>query len=87
MRIFKDSVFIFKKRDLSRLTIRPGLAGTVPVLRPCSGVPAGWWKCPGFLFVCEGHSKIRKNTVAGVKNFFFLENTLKIMQKPWVAGM
>ena len=58
---------------LTRLTIRPGLAGTVPVLRPCPGAPAGWWKCPGFLFVCEDHSKIRKNAwVAGViKDFFF----------------
>ena len=32
-----------------RLTIRPGLAGTAPVLRPCPGVPAGWSKCPFFL--------------------------------------
>ena len=55
-----------------RLTIRPGLCGTVPVLRPCPGVSAGWWKCPDSLFVCEGHSKIRKNTrVAGVETFFF----------------
>ena len=60
-----------------RLTIRPGLAGTVPVLRPCSGVPAGWWKCPGFLFVCEDHSKIRKNTMAGVKNLFFFKEHLE----------
>ena len=52
----------------------------VPVSRPCPGVPAGWWKCPDFLSVCEDHSKIRKNTVAGVKTFFFFENTLKITQ-------
>ena len=71
-----------------RLTIRPGLCGTVPVSRPCPAVSAGWWKCPVFLFVCEGHSKIRKNTrVAGVETFFFLEITLKIAQKPWVAGV
>ena len=35
---------------VGRLNICPGLAGTVSVLRPCPGVPAGWWKCPGFLF-------------------------------------
>ena len=38
---------------LTRLTIRPGLAGTVPVLRPCPGVPAGWSKCLGFVFFLE----------------------------------
>ena len=34
---------------LYRLTIRPGLAGTVPVLTPCPGVPIGRSKCPGNL--------------------------------------
>ena len=42
-----------------RLTI---LAGTVPVLRPC----------PGFLFVCEEHSKIRKNMWFAIVKTFFL---------------
>ena len=43
----------------------------VPVLKLCAGVPAGWSKCPGFLFAREDRSKIRKNTwVAGGQTFF-----------------
>ena len=57
-----------------RLTIRPGLAGTVPVLRPCPGVPAGWWKCCGFLFLCEDYSKIRKNRGSLECRPFFLRS-------------
>ena len=41
-----------------RLTIRPGLCGTIPVLRPCPGVPAGWWKCP--VFFCSFVKATRK---------------------------
>ena len=55
----------------SRLTIRPGLAGTVPVLRPCPGVPAVLSNCPGFLYRIEDQLIIGKETwAAGVKTFF-----------------
>ena len=58
---------------LVRVIIRPGLAGTVPVLRPCPGVPAGLVEMSRFFFRCDDHSIIRKKTrAAGVKTFFFL---------------
>ena len=34
---------------MHKLTIRPGLARTVPVLMPCLGVPTGRSKCAGYL--------------------------------------
>ena len=55
-----------------RLTIRPGLAGTVPVLRPCLEVTAGLSKCPGFLYRTEDYLLIGKETFAArVKTCFF----------------
>ena len=71
-----------------RLTIRRGLCGTVPVLRPCPGVPAGWWKCP--VFFCSFVKATRKfaKTRGSLEwRPFFWEITLKIAQKPWVAGV
>ena len=61
-----------------RLTIHPGLAGTVSVLRPCPGVTAGLSKCPGFLYRTKDHLLIGKETwAAGVKTcfFFFLRSS------------
>ena len=42
------ATFVRSSVGIARLTIRPGLAGTVPVLMPCPGVPTGWSKCPGY---------------------------------------
>ena len=56
---------------IDRLTIHPGLAGTVPVLRPCPGVPAGLSNCPVFLCRIEDKLIIGKQMLAaGVKTFF-----------------
>ena len=71
-KIFEELFSFGEHLLLCRLTVRPGLAGTVPILRPCFRVQAGWWKCPGFLFVCDDYKKIGKNLwLAGVKIFFW----------------
>ena len=57
---------------IPRLTIRTGLAGTVPVLRACPGVQAGLLNCSGFLYRIEARLIIGKETwAAGVKTFFY----------------
>ena len=54
---------------------RSGLAGTVPVLRPCPGVPAGLSNCPGFLYRIEDQLINGKETwAAWVETFFFLDH-------------
>ena len=47
---------------------------TVSILRPCPGVPGGWWKCPGFLLFVKNTQKFAKPCVAGVKPFFFRDD-------------
>ena len=58
----------FELNVINRLTIRPGLGGTVLDLWPCPG----WLVEMSCFFVCEDHLKIRKNMrVAGMKTFLF----------------
>ena len=46
---FKRVAIIDLVGPIARLTIRPGLAETVPVLTPCPSIPTGRSKCPGYL--------------------------------------